>query len=260
MLRIPVAMNCWVYPAATEDADGVTTSDVTTGGFTRSVAEALNESDAAVMVAVPCATPVASPLLLIVATDMGDDDHVTELVMVCVLPLLKVPFAVNCSLSPEGMEPVVGLTETDVKTGAVTVNEALPLILLRVAVIVAPPWSMPRANPLPMVATEVAEELHLATVVRFCVVPLLYVPVAVNCWVYPAGMEDVAGVTAIETKDGAVPLPVSVTSCGLEIPLSTMVRVAARDPMAVGVNVIEIVQLPPAASVAGLMGQLLVET
>src|ERR1700756_2087691 len=69
-------------------------------------------------------------------------------------------------------------------------------------------------------------------------------------------MEAVAGVTAIETRGGAIPLPLSVTSCGLEVPLSTIVRVPVRDPSAPGLKDTAIVQLAPAAKVAGLMGQL----
>ena len=74
----------------------------------------------------------------------------------------------------------------------------------------------------------------------------------------PATTEADDGVTAIDTREGAVPVPVSVTNCGLEVPLSTTVRVALRAPRAPGVKVIEIVQLAPAAKVAGLIGQLLV--
>jgi len=40
------------------------------------------------------------------------------------------------------------------------------------------------ANPPALtVAIEVADDVHAAVLVRFCVVPLLYVPVAVNCCV-----------------------------------------------------------------------------
>jgi len=115
------------------------------------------------------------------------------------------------------------------------------------------------ANPLLLtVATEVAEEIHLAVLVRFCAVPLLYVPVAVNCCLAPAVMEELAGVTAIETSGGAIPVPLSVTVCGLEVPLSTIVSVPVRAPRAAGVKDTEIKQLAPAARVAGLTGQLLV--
>jgi hypothetical protein len=162
---------------------------------------------------------------------------------------------------PAATEAVAGVTEIEVKTAGITVNVAAPLIVPAVAVMVAVPGVTPVANPVLFftVATEVAEELHFAVVVRFCVVPLLYVPVAVNCWVVPAAMDEVAGVTAIETSGGAVPVPLSVTICGLESPLSTIVRLPVRDPIALGMKDTEIVQLAPAASVAGLMGQLLVD-
>src|SRR5208282_6636110 len=52
------------------------------------------------------------------------------------------------------------------------------------------------------------DELHIAVLVRFCVLPSLYVPVAVNCCVVPAAIEGFAGVTAIETSVGAVTVSV----------------------------------------------------
>ena len=58
--------------------------------------------------------------------------------------------------------------------------------------------------PLLTVATPVADEDHWAVVVRFCVLPLLYFPVAANCWLRPAAMEGVAGVTEIDVSTAAV--------------------------------------------------------
>lgn len=76
----------------------------------------------------------------------------------------------------------MGVREIEVKTAGVTVSSAVPLTLFRVAVIELVPEVAPFANPpLLIVATDVVEELHLATLVRFRVVPLLYVPVALNC-------------------------------------------------------------------------------
>jgi hypothetical protein len=46
----------------------------------------------------------------------------------------------------------------------------------------------------------------------------------------------------------AVPVPVKLTVCGLPAALSKMLTVAVRVPAAVGVNVMLIVQLPPAAT------------
>ena len=54
---------------------------------------------------------------------------------------------------------------------------------------------------------------------------------------------------------GATPVPVRATVCGLPAALSFTVTVAGRAPAAIGPNVTEIVQLAPAASVAGLSGQ-----
>jgi hypothetical protein len=61
----------------------------------------------------------------------------------------------------------------------------------------------------PIVATVVAEDVHLAVAVRFCVVPLLYVPVAVNCWLEPKGTDGVDGVTLIEVRTAAVTVSVA---------------------------------------------------
>jgi hypothetical protein len=74
----------------------------------------------------------------------------------------------------------------------------------------------------------------------------------------PAAIEAGLGVTAIDTRVGAVPVPESVTNCGLDVPLSVTVSVPDRVPCAPGVNVIEIVQLASTPRVAGLVGQLLV--
>ncbi len=76
---------------------------------------------------------------------------------------------------------MAGLTEIEVSTAAVTVNVAEPLIVPEVAVIVEVPGAMLVASPpLLTVAIELADDVQAAVLVRFCVVPLLYVPVAVN--------------------------------------------------------------------------------
>jgi hypothetical protein len=70
---------------------------------------------------------------------------------------------------------VAGVTESFVKIATVTVKAADPVMLPEVAVIVAVPCVTPWANPLLLftVATAVADELHFALVVKFCVLPLL---------------------------------------------------------------------------------------
>jgi hypothetical protein len=69
---------------------------------------------------------------------------------------------------------VVGVTEIEVNTAALTVNVAEPLIVPDFAVIVALPCATLVASPpLLTAATEDFDEVQLAVVVRFCVVPLL---------------------------------------------------------------------------------------
>src|ERR1700731_995204 len=60
-----------------------------------------------------------------------------------------------------------------------------------------------------IVATLAAEELHVAVLVRFCVLASVYVPVAVNCCALPLAIDGFAGVTAIDTNVGAVTVRLS---------------------------------------------------
>ncbi len=73
-----------------------------------------------------------------------------------------------------------------------------------VAVMVVEPAAAVVASPaLLIVATPFDDEVHVAVVVRFRVVPSLSVPVAVNCTVVPSVVDDdVAVVTAIELSVG----------------------------------------------------------
>lgn len=87
--------------------------------------------------------------------------------------------------------------------------------------------------------------------------PPIGVTVTVNVAGEPAFTGDGDGAVAVIVKSGGVfvPVPVSGTVCGLPAALSVMVKVPARAPSAVGVNVTLILQFAPAASVAGLIGQ-----
>ena len=74
---------------------------------------------------------------------------------------------------PAATEAVVGVTAIEVKTAAVTVNVAEPLIVPDLAVtVVLPCATLVASPPLLMVAIDLAEEVQVA-VVRFWVVPLL---------------------------------------------------------------------------------------
>ena len=51
-----------------------------------------------------------------------------------------------------------------------------------------------------IVATAGFEEDQLIDVVKFCVLPSVNVPVAVNCWLVPRAIAELVGVTAIVTS------------------------------------------------------------
>ena len=66
------------------------------------------------------------------------------------------------------------MTATDANTGAVTLRPVEPLMLPDAAEIVVLPVPAPVASPaLVIVATVVLDELQVAEVLRFCVLPLL---------------------------------------------------------------------------------------
>ena len=75
-------------PAATEAVAGVTEIEVSKGAVTVKLTEPLIVPDLAVIVVLPCATPVARPALLTVAIDVADEVQVALLVRFWVVPLL----------------------------------------------------------------------------------------------------------------------------------------------------------------------------
>ena len=79
-----------------------------------------------------------------------------------------------------------GVTSIDTKVEFVTISVVEPLTLPDVAETVADPIVSAEARPVvETVATAVFADAQAAEVVRFCVVPSVKVPVAVNCCVRP---------------------------------------------------------------------------
>ena len=115
---VAMAVKHW-FPVAIElsgrlkEVSGPTTMAVTLPKVTVAVVVALAVPEAAVMVLVPAETPVSSPPVVMVATlGVALDQHtvvpvqLVPPVSVSALPLLSVPAAVNCAVSPW---PTVGL-------------------------------------------------------------------------------------------------------------------------------------------------------
>jgi hypothetical protein len=193
------------------------------------------------MVAEPAATPVASPLLLTVAVGVLDEVQVTCAVISCVVESEYVPVAVNCWVAPTALLAVAGVTAIEDRVAAaVTVKVAVPDLPLKVAVMVAVPAALAVARPLlATVAVAVLDELQVTCVVIVWVVESEYVPVAVNCWVVPATLVAVAGVTAIEDRVAAVTVRAAVP----DLPLKVAVMVTAPAALAVARPLLVIVAL-----------------
>ena len=125
---------------------------------------------------------MAKPAALIVATVIAEELHVAVLVKFCVVPSLNIPVAANCWVLPLEIVGFAGVMLIDTTVAGVTVSVVLPLIPPELAWMVVEPVPAAVARPAALiVATVTAEELHVAVLVRFCVVPSLNVPVAVNC-------------------------------------------------------------------------------
>jgi len=208
----------------------VTATLTRAGAMTVRGVDPLTEPDVAVIVVVPKTIVEANPLLLIVADDVLDV-HTAVLVRSCWLPSVNVPVAVNCTDIPSGTDGLAGVTAIEFSTAAVTVSRADPLTEPKVAVIVVDPTDALEARPvLLMGATDPLEVVQVAVLVRSEVVPSECVPVAVNCWVVPRGIEGLAGATAIETSCAddrtvrlAVALIVPTVAVMVEVPPPTPV-------------------------------------
>ena len=166
--KVPVAVNCWMTPTGMVGLAGITDREDKVEGVTPlmvAVPEIL--SRLAVTIAVPAATAVARPLLLIMATEWFDELQVTCVVISWLLPSEYVPVAVNCWAIATCMVALAGVTDmgVGVKVAEVTARLVLPEMvvpgILGVAVMVALPGPTAVARPLPSTdATDMFDELQ----------------------------------------------------------------------------------------------------
>ena len=77
-----------------------------------------------------------------------------------------------------------------------------------------------------IVAVAGVSELHCTVPVIFCVLPSVYVPVAVNCCVIPRARVGIAGVTAIETRTAGVTVRVVEPAIAPDVALTLVLPTA----------------------------------
>jgi hypothetical protein len=152
--------------------------------------ETTDEGSVALIVATPVPTPVTSPDDDTDAVDELEVDHVTTPVRSAVDPSEYTPLAVSCCVSPAGTFAIGGDTVTARSTAGRTSTEVVLEMRVKgsVAVIVAVPALT--AVTRPDDETVASEELDVAQLTRLVtseVVPSEKMPVAVSCWVSPAG-------------------------------------------------------------------------
>lgn len=130
---------------------GLIAIETSDAAVTVNTVEPLIVPEVAVMVAVPCPTLVANPLVapevLMVAVAAVSEDHVAVLVRFCVVPSVKVPVAANCCVVPSAMEGAAGVTAIETSAAVLTVSVVEPLTEPDVAVIIAAPWATLVARP-----------------------------------------------------------------------------------------------------------------
>jgi len=115
---------------------------------TVTVALPLTASLVAVIVAVPAARPVTSPVDETEATPDASADQVTTR-PARGFPVASFGVAVSCTIPPEAIFDVAGVTTTDATLPELdeTVTRAVPLTPSLVAVIVADPIATPATRP-----------------------------------------------------------------------------------------------------------------
>ena len=109
------------------------------------------------------------------------------------------------SAVPRANDAFAGVIASDTSAGGPTVSVAEPETEPTIAVMVVVPIALALDSPdALMLATAPEVELHVRTLVRSCVEPLVYVPIAVNCWVVPSGIAAAEGVIVSEISAGGL--------------------------------------------------------
>lgn len=124
---MPVALRLTMTPAGIEMPEGAMAIETKVALVTVRTDDAVKDPVVAVMVAVPGATPNAELLCgEIVATLLFEEDQVTKLFRLCVLPSSKVPVATKDCDVFMAMVGFAGVIASEIRLASVTVNCVLP--------------------------------------------------------------------------------------------------------------------------------------
>jgi len=118
-LKVPVAVNGTVVPAAVDGFLGVTAIETSTAADTFSIVCPVTLLCVAEMVAFPTFFELASPVALTIAIVPSDDAQVAVFVRFCVELSEKVPVAVNCCEFPAATVGLAGVTAIETSVGGI---------------------------------------------------------------------------------------------------------------------------------------------
>jgi hypothetical protein len=160
------------------------------------------DPDVAVIVAVPTARPLAKPAVVMLAVVFATALQVTDAVRSCVELSVKLPVAVNCSVTPMGTDGFGGVTAMEMRAADVTVRVAVPKMDPEVAVMVEVPVPLVVARPLEVIAaTDAWDEVHVAVLLMSCEVPSLNIAVALYCCWSPRANDCCPGETMTDCSN-----------------------------------------------------------
>ncbi len=208
-LRIADSLLGVAAPIVTGEFAGEMTKPVGTGGPILNDALPVDVPDAADTVTTPCFSVVSRPVELMVARITSDVDQLA-VASGFVVPSVKFPVAVNCSVSPAATE--LFTVETTMLTGTAgpMLNDVLPAAVPDAADTVTAPCLSVVSRPVELIVAKVTSDVDQLAAVSGFVVPSEKFPVAVNCSVRPAATEPLGDVTVIDwrvTMAGPAPLP-----------------------------------------------------
>lgn len=165
------------------------------------------------------------------ATVPADELHVTEFVMVCVLPSLKVPVAVQPSVEAGASTALAGVTAIETSVTELTVSGVAAVTPSSVALMFALPGATADAKPTDaIVATPALSDDHVTSRVMICVLESLKAPVAVNDKLVAGAIVRATGVTDIDSSAAFVTS--SVTDALAEPSVAVIVDEPAARPFA----------------------------
>jgi hypothetical protein len=224
-------LNCCVNPRAIGALDGEIEMEEMDAVTVRLVLPETPEL-AALIVAVPGPTALASPEDSMVATLILLELHVTDVVILAVLPSLYEPVAVYWTVVPASALVFEGVTAIDCSVIAVTLSEVDAVgAPVKAALIVVVPAFAVVARPLPsIVAMDLEEEDQVTNLVRSLELPSLRSPVAVNWTAFLATTLGAVGDTVIEVTRAFLMVSEAVPLIPLTVAL--MVTTPADLPVA----------------------------